>query len=78
MCNTDKNESTCACIQLKIIRQSDKQKNKKSSNLDSASVRNNLKTVLASLMSFGRSLSNLEAESWKIPVSRGKSSCGIQ
>ena len=63
MCNTDKNESTCGCIQLKIIRQSDKQKNKKSSNLDSASVQNNLKTFLASLMSFGRSLSNLEAES---------------
>ena len=54
MCNTDKNESTCGCIQLKRIRQSDKQKNKKSSNLDSASVRNNFKTFLASLMSFGR------------------------
>ena len=44
----------------KTVRQT---KNKKSSNLDSASVRNNLKTFLASLMSFGRSLSNLEAES---------------
>ena len=54
------------------------------SNLSSALVFKNLKTFLAnvlalisSLISFGRLLNNLEAESWNVPVSRGSTSCGV-